>query len=152
MNISEKLWSRSIPEPNSGCWIWMGATSFDYGIIYDGKTRWKTHRLAFSLSHGAIPQGMHVCHRCDIPSCINPDHLFLGTPADNTADKMKKGRWGGPKKFYGEKHWQAKLTNESVSAIRVRYSLGYSQRELAEKFNVAKSTIWAIVNHTTWRN
>jgi hypothetical protein len=82
-----------IPEPNSGCWLWLGATSpSGYGNIYAFGSSLRAHRASWVIFRGAIPAGMHVLHKCDTPSCVNPDHLFLGSHADNMADKVRKGR------------------------------------------------------------
>jgi len=88
------------PEPNTGCWLWSGKTFEDgYGRLHArsiGESR--AHRASYHLYRGEIPDGMLVCHTCDTPSCINPDHLFLGAPLDNTADMMAKGRHHHKKK------------------------------------------------------
>jgi hypothetical protein len=83
--------------PFSGCWIWMGALRNDggYGTVWAGKKSWRTHRLAFTLAHGKIPDGLLVCHKCDVRSCVNPDHLFIGTNVDNFHDAILKGRLSG---------------------------------------------------------
>ena len=91
--IAERLECLSIPEPNSGCLLWTGSVM---GIGY-GKVSWNgrqhpAHRMAWAQAHGPIPDGMFVCHRCDVPLCINPDHLFIGTHKDNMADKKSKSR------------------------------------------------------------
>src|SRR3990167_3103684 len=95
-SIKERLLNDSIPIPESGCWIWMGAiTKTGYGIIVNRftnrKPKW-THRLSYETFCNPIPKGLHVLHRCDIPSCINPKHLFIGTPLDNQRDCIRKGR------------------------------------------------------------
>lgn len=86
-------------DPKTGCWLWTKTvTNGGYGIIGVGGLRGSmrpAHRVSWCLFHGDIPDGLHVLHRCDVPSCVNPDHLFLGTHQDNMNDKMSKGRWKG---------------------------------------------------------
>ena len=91
-----------IPEPNTGCWIWMvGANKQGYGLFWADGRPTRAHRFAYAKYVGPIPDGLHVLHRCDVPSCVNPAHLFLGTNADNVADREIKGRGNPP---YGERH------------------------------------------------
>lgn len=89
--VAGRFWSKVDKGP--GCWTWTGATqNYGYGAVtIHGLTR-RAHRVSWELAHGPIPDGLHVCHRCDNPPCVNPDHLFLGTAQDNVDDKDAKGR------------------------------------------------------------
>ena len=91
--LAEKLDKWAMPEPNTGCWLWSGSISYrGYGLVtQDEKTR-LAHRASYELHKGPIADGLFVCHKCDVPSCINPDHLFVGSQTDNMADARRKGR------------------------------------------------------------
>lgn len=92
--ITERLLERSIPEPNSGCWLWLGVpkTKQGYGHIEIAKCTWMAHRASWAAFNGPIPPGLFVLHKCDVGACINPEHLFLGTACDNMRDCVTKGR------------------------------------------------------------
>lgn len=88
----EKLRENSIPIPESGCLVWLGAASSDgYGTVSVNNRMKRVHRLAWELTYGPIPGGFCICHHCDVPLCINTDHLFIGTHADNMQDLANKG-------------------------------------------------------------
>lgn len=110
----------------------------------------KAHRVSWMLANGPIPAGMVVCHRCDNPPCVNPDHLFLGTQIDNMRDRSKKGR-GNHRK--GSRHGRAKLTEQDVRVIRSRYATGdWKQSDLAAEYGVSQPLIGHIVRRVTWRH
>lgn len=90
--VQEFLDERAIPEPNSGCYLWEGAVGdTGYGVIRREGKNYRAHRYMWRLVYGHIPDNILVCHSCDVKSCVNPAHLFLGTHDDNMADMMQKG-------------------------------------------------------------
>ena len=105
------------------------------------------HRLIFTWYVGEIPQGMHVLHKCDNPSCVNPYHLFLGTHQDNMRDRDAKGRGNVPN---GEQHGRSKLTKQAVLKIRKLYAEGVRQVDLAKMFNVGQPHISDVVRRVVW--
>jgi DNA-binding CsgD family transcriptional regulator len=133
--LAERFWSRV--HKNRGCWIWSGSRNRrGYGTInYDGNRPALTHRVAWELTNGPIPEGMHVLHRCDNPACVRIDHLFLGTDLDNVRDMDRKGR---------RVNANQRLSPEQVDEIRQMLGVA-SQRSIAEKFGVDQSTISRLV-------
>lgn len=102
------------------------------------------------MHHGPIPEGMHVLHRCDNPPCVNPDHLFLGDPAANTADKVRKGRHNSP---HSDRHWRARLAAADVIAARRMHANGSaSAADLAAQHGVHINTIRSAIAGRTWRH
>ncbi|WP_332763973.1 HNH endonuclease signature motif containing protein [Phenylobacterium sp.] len=131
----------------SGCWNWIGGRrSRRYGQIYAFGRRMSAHRASWMLNRGPIAAGLVVCHRCDNPLCVNPDHLFLGTQADNVADMDSKGRRG---RVRGEAVNTAKLTAEQVLEIRALFGR-LPHRMIAERFGVTKSQIDKIRSGVCW--
>ena len=96
--LTKRFHNSYIPEPMSGCWLWIKQTSKKgYGQIQEGLRRHiAAHRLSYEMHIGEIPKDMLVCHRCDVRCCVNPQHLFIGTPQDNTDDMHRKNRWVKP--------------------------------------------------------
>lgn len=144
-SVEKKLDYYTMYEPNSGCWLWTGAVDKDgYGKLTVKYRYAKAHRESYELHKGPIPDGLVVCHRCDVPGCINPDHLFLGTNADNTADRDAKGRHVPN---YGEANGSAKLTAEKVRAIRAERGL---QRVVADKYGISQTAVSLIKLKQRW--
>jgi flavodoxin len=145
----------------TGCWEWIGAVKGSdplkrYGNLVvgsriDGSRRSvAAHRYSYEVFKGEIPHGMFVCHKCDNPSCVNPDHLFLGTRQDNINDRESKGRNKPPKILSGENGTNSKLTWNDVEEIRHWIQQGWNQTELAKKYKVSPRTISDIVRFRTW--
>lgn len=142
------------PEPMSGCWLWTGAPgdgkpNGQYGRFRVRGRQLKAHRVAWLLFRGDIPDGQQVLHQCDNPVCVRPDHLFLGTNADNVADRVRKGR-SGNEPHPGESHPMAKLTAEMVRVIRGLRKDGLGVHRLAQRFNVTPGHISEIINRKRW--
>lgn len=143
----DRFWASVDRRGERECWEWTGHTVSGYGVLYiDGKS-WKAHRYSYFLAHGECPAGLDVCHSCDNPPCVNPDHLFLGSEADNMRDMREKGR-----SARGERHPDAKLTNEAVTAMRVLRSAGRTVRSLAAEYGVEESVASRAIAGRTWRH
>ena len=138
----------------NGCWIWMkGKSTGGYGSFYINHRPFPVHRLSalvFNLIND-IYTNLLVCHHCDVPSCFNPEHLFIGTDYDNSIDCLKKKHRHMP---YGENHYQAQLTNEQVKKIREDYRVinhHSNAEELSYTYNVSSNTIKSIGCGKTWK-
>jgi len=146
----ERFWSKV--HKTETCWLWTGyVTPTGYGMHNVSKTVvYRAHRYAWQVVNGEIPDGLFVCHRCDVRNCVRPDHLFLGTHAENMSDRNRKGRQAKGKQNWnkvppkGERNPAAQLTWNQVREIRVRLAAGESCRSLGRIFGVSKSTISAI--------
>lgn len=137
---------------DNNCWEWQGITRNNYGEIdYKGK-RFKTHRFSYMLKNNNfnIPSKIKICHICDNPKCINPDHLFSGTQKDNIYDMENKNRSVHLK---GSKNGNSKVTEDQVIKIRNEYSTKkFSQRELGEKYGLSSSMVGEIIRGNFWKH
>ncbi len=133
-----------------GCWEWQGALARSgYGVLKVGGRTVTTHRFSWESHRGPIPEGMFVCHTCDNRKCVNPDHLFLGTCADNQADMARKGRARNNPSF-GEAHHGAVLTEADIKEIRRLRAAGMSQREIGARFGMKQGHISDILRGKVW--
>lgn len=140
--IKDRIDFYSMPVPECGCWIWLGHLDrYGYGQTAVGGKRVTGHRMAWAAYFGDIPNGLCVCHRCDTPSCVNPDHLFLGTNEENIADKTAKGRAGNGPGFRGETHPSARFSDAIIAAVRAAFG---SQREIAKRFGISPTHVHGI--------
>ena len=133
------------------CWEWTAHCIRDgYGrVLWDGKMA-LAHRVSYTLFVGSIPEDMCVCHHCDNPPCVNPQHLFLGTRKENMQDMAAKGRAGGCPQP-GETNPQAVLKEHQVLLIRKMYATKlWTQKAIASQFNVSFQLISLIVNRKIW--
>jgi hypothetical protein len=148
----DRFWQRV--EKTDGCWLWRGqARANGYGEFSGrGERHRAAHRYSYQTFVGPIPDGMFVCHSCDNPACVRPDHLWVGTPADNVADMVAKGRQATDKRVYrGESNSQCKLSEDQVMAIRSEYRPRVvPQRELAKRYGVSQRLINKIIAREVW--
>jgi hypothetical protein len=150
-----RFWRKVHKTP--GCWEWTGKLSHGYGRIGGpNQTYFYAHRISWELHNGPIPEGLYICHICDNPCCVRPDHLFLGTAKDNGVDMASKQRAAfqqhpdsSPK---GEAHGMVKLTDALVREIRDLCAQGIRPPELAQRFGVDVSNIRLIVRRKTWKH
>lgn len=144
-----RFW-RFVEKHDDGCWLWRGCTesASGYGMLYDGRVgrARRAHVIMWELANGeSVPKGMVVRHSCDNPPCVRPEHLLIGTHADNVRDSIDRGRIAR-----GEARNSGHLTGEMVLAIRQEYAAGARQKDLAERYGVGQQTISLIVRRKTW--
>lgn len=130
---------RSVQVSESGCLVWMGAMSkLGYGSVRIKGKGYSTHRLSYHAHRGEIPDGLHVLHSCDVRCCVNPNHLRVGTNADNQRDRLKRGR-----------HHKTKLLPDDV--LKIREALNeQSCRQVSEAHNIPITAIYQINNGSSW--
>jgi hypothetical protein len=161
----KRFWSRVNKTDN--CWEWQGyCMKAGYGLLQARKISSQpmtTHRIAWELRYGSIPDGLHVLHKCDNPPCVRPGHLFLGTQADNSRDRHRKGRTASGDKngartqshrnsfvrnrgsgLSGEKHPQSKLTDLQVKKLREEFAAGIKRDTLAKKYGISATHVYRI--------
>ncbi len=144
----KRLWNRVAKNP-TGCWLWTGCKfSNGYGRIrLSGTETAVVHRLAWEATNGAIPGGLLVCHKCDVRHCCNPDHLFLGTDADNVKDCVKKGRRAD---LRGARHPMAKLNEFRVMKIRAGRAAGFPLSVFAKRYGVTIQAVSLASSGKSW--
>jgi hypothetical protein len=144
----ERFWK--FVQKTDTCWIWIGYTSAKaYGQFQVNGRPVRAHRFSWEMSFGSISEGMVVCHRCDNPSCVRPEHLFLGTQNENVQDQMRKGRrtnHAAP----GEQHHGSKLTEGQVAELRQARLEGRSTNGLAARFGISERHARAVAAGDGW--
>jgi hypothetical protein len=137
-------------EKTKSCWLWIaGKSAAGYGMTYNAQRRLVlAHRASWEMEHGEIPEDRFVCHKCDIRNCVRPDHLFLGSSADNHQDMVNKGRHAK-----GAQLPQSKLSEAEVRQIRASYALRKTTHgQLAVTYGVSRSAISAILSRQRWKH
>ena len=143
MTLQERFNAQYEVVTESGCWIWMGSLTRHYGTIWVDGRAVSSHRISYIIHIGDIPDGLNVLHRCDVYSCVNPNHLFIGTQKDNMSDMTKKGR-----SLVGSMNSAAKLSESDVRNILHRK--GERLAGIAKDYGVTLQSIWNIMNGKTW--
>lgn len=145
MSIKDRFLSHVSPEPNSGCWIWT-ASYFNSGYGKFAETPKKSklaHRVSYGLFCSEIPDKHYVCHKCDNKSCVNPDHLFLGTPQENSNDMVRKNRQA--------KHSQIRECRLTREQAKVIMESTLSIKEIAKILNVSYGIVWNVKNGKAYK-
>lgn len=160
----KRFWEKVQKQDGDRCWLWTASTYHGgYGrlrLVNDAgvRTMCRAHRFSWELHHGPIPEELCVLHTCDNPSCVRPDHLWLGTQVENVRDMKAKGRGAtlashGPDAWRrGEQHGRAKLTEEHVREIRALVASGTSRAAVARQFGEIWENIDKIARRKTWRH
>jgi hypothetical protein len=146
--LDERFWKKVQIRSKEECWLWKGSTNQDgYGAFWVQDRLKLAHRIAWILTNGPIPEGLNVLHKCDVRTCCNPGHYFLGTHGDNCRDRTKKKRTAS-----GEYHGRHILTESQAVEILALHKQGWSQRLLGEKFEVSKSAIKHLLKGRNWKH
>lgn len=150
VNLSEsdvaRFWSKV--DKTGPCWLWTaGKTPGGYGWFQAAGRPWRANRLSCFISKGPFPAKLLCCHTCDNTACVNPEHIYLGTPEDNSRDAVKRLRH-----FQGQQHHFAKLTEQQVLSIVALHAAGYTDGAIGARLGVASSCVWGIVSGNTWKS
>ena len=145
--LEERFEAKTMPIPECGCLLWIGACDRGgYGMIsLDGRNI-QAHRIAWFLAYGQIPDGLHVLHKCDIRNCVRHEHLFLGTNAENVADKKNKNRCS---RCTGGENGRAKLTDDLIRKIRLDQR---TLKEIGNEYGIHLAQVSLIKRRESWRH
>ena len=142
----ERIEQNVVRIPESGCWIWNGAVGCrGYGKLRSNYTQHSAHKVSYELFRGPVEAGKYVCHHCDVRACVNPEHLFLGSPKDNQQDMAKKMRHA-----YGDKNGNSKLSEQQAKSILSLKDSGNTKTSVGEKFGVSRVAVAKIWSGELW--
>lgn len=150
--------SRITPEPNCGCWLWLGhvnlsGSGIEYAVFVVAGQTYRAARFMYRRFKGPIPPNLLVRHRCDVGLCVNPDHLELGTHAENSRDMVVRGRHrNGSHILVGERVKGSKLKAVDIPVIRARVAAGDLHREIASDYGVSKQVVSSIIRGLAWKS
>lgn len=144
---------KKVKANENGCWIWTAAKDWDgYGSTYGFQTQMRAPKMFYFIWKGVVPEGLFVCHKCDTPSCVNPNHLFLGTAKENNHECLNKGRHSCGR---GSRNGSAKLSEAQVEEIRNKYRPysrdGFNMYNLAIHYGVSPTQIHAVIHRKNWK-
>lgn len=142
-----EAFTANVAPDEHGCWCWVGRRQNKYGHLSFKSKAYRAHRFSYLVFKGPIPDGLYVCHSCDNPLCVNPEHLWLGTNADNRADSVAKRRHAR-----GNTCGKSKLNEDQVCTLVTLVQVGNTQREVAKLFGVTQANVSSIMTNKTWRN
>lgn len=139
-SLETKFWRHTMRDASCGCWVWVGCTDADgYGIIRHNGTNVRAHRASYQIHKGETPSHLAVCHSCDNPCCVNPDHLFLGDETDNNRDAVTKGR-----------HKTGSVMNYEIAAQVRKAKEKLTGRTVAKQFGISEAAVSRITNFKRW--
>jgi hypothetical protein len=154
-NVMARFLEKVPERPTDGCWLFTGsdrknnrhASKYGNFTLVPGERALAASVASYRLFKGDIPKGMYVCHTCDVPRCVNPDHLYVGTPANNTHDCVSRNRFA-----VGDAHGKSKMTSGKVVEMRKAYAEGATAGDLATKYGISVSNVRTIIRGITWKH
>jgi hypothetical protein len=149
----ERFMDKIIPEPNTGCWLWIAGSGRlrQYGVFRDGVGKTvPAHRWSYQYFLGTVGDNL-VCHKCDTPACVNPHHLFLGTQTENMRDMAQKGR-RQKAEHVARGSQRSKFSEEQIAQIKMLANLNVKGKDLAKVFGMSRANVSRIINGTMWRH
>lgn len=146
-SIEARFWNKVDRRTAVECWLWQGGFRNGYGRLSYRNQGVSMHRFSYELAHGPVPDGLFVLHRCGNKACVNPAHLYAGTPSDNNRDTVEHGHCN-PRR--GERSKSAKLTEDGIRDIRARFASGVPARVLATEYGMSTSGLYSVISRKNW--